>query len=104
MLLNDYQSEAAQYRVKGSPPEERVMGLLEEAGEVAAVFKRLLRGDYGPDVAASKLHKELGDILWYVGQIASDNDWTLAEVAQSNLEKLESRKLRNQIVGSGDDR
>ena len=104
MYLNDYQTEAAKFRVNGAPPEERIMGLLEEAGEVAAVFKRLLRNDFGPDIAASKLHKELGDILWYLSQIAHDNDWTLEEVAKANIEKLESRKLRKQIVGSGDDR
>lgn len=80
------------------------MGLLEEAGEVAAIFKRLLRGDYGPDVAATKLHKELGDILWYVSQIAGDNDWTLEDIANTNIDKLESRKLRNTIMGEGDNR
>lgn len=104
LTLNEYQSKAADYRVPTAPPEERIMGLLEEAGEVAAVFKRLLRGDYGPDIAATKLAKELGDILWYVSQIAGDNDWSLEEIAKNNLDKLESRKLRNTIVGTGDDR
>lgn len=102
--LNEYQSKAADFRIPTAPPEERVMGLLEEAGEVAAIFKRLLRGDYGPDIAATKLHKELGDILWYVSQIAGDNDWTLEDVAKTNIEKLESRKIRNAIMGEGDNR
>ena len=104
MLLNEYQQEASKFTLAGSPPEERVMGLLEESGEVAGVFKRLLRGDYNPDEAVSKLHKELGDILWYLSQIAWDNGWTLEEVAKSNLDKLESRKLRNMIMGSGSER
>ena len=104
MLLNEYQEQASQYKVPTAPPEERIMGLLEEAGEVAAIFKRLLRGDYSPDIAASKLHKELGDIMWYVSQIAADNDWTLQQVCETNLEKLESRKIRNVIMGEGDNR
>lgn len=104
LSLNQYQSKAADFRIPTAPPEERVMGLLEEAGEVAAIFKRLLRGDYGPDVAATKLHKELGDILWYVSQIAGDNDWTLEDIANTNIDKLESRKLRNTIMGEGDNR
>lgn len=103
-LMDKYQEEAGRFRVANSPPEERIMGLLEEAGEVAGVFKRLLRGDYHPDVAATKLHAELGDILWYVSQIAVDNGWKLSEIAQSNHEKLESRLLRNKILGSGDNR
>jgi len=104
MLLNEYQKEAAKYKIAGSPPEERVMGILEEAGEVAGVFKRLLRGDYGPEECAAKLHKELGDVLWYLSQVAADNNWTLEDVAKSNLDKLESRQLRNVILGSGNDR
>ena len=102
--LDDYQQACLAFRIPSSPPEERVMGLLEEAGEVAGVFKRMLRGDYDPDQAATKLHKELGDILWYLGQIAYDNGWKLSEIAQTNIEKLESRKTRNLIMGSGDNR
>lgn len=104
MELDKYQEDASAFRVKDVPPEERVMGLLEEAGEVAGVFKRMLRGDYSPDVAATKLHKELGDILWYLSQIAYDNGWKLSEVAQTNLEKLEDRKTRSAILGSGNER
>lgn len=104
MLLNEYQEKAAKYAVKGSPPEERVMGILEESGEVAGVFKRLLRGDFGPEECAARLHKELGDVLWYLSQIAADNNWSLEDVAKSNLDKLESRQLRNMIMGSGDNR
>lgn len=104
MLLNDYQDAAGKYQSPTAPPEERVFGILEESGEVAAVFKRMMRGDYGPDVAAAKLHKELGDILWYIARVAADNNWTLEDVAQTNLDKLEDRWIRNQIIGSGDDR
>ena len=102
--FNEYQAACLSFRIPASPPEERVMGLLEEAGEVAGVFKRMLRGDYDPDQAATKLHKELGDILWYIGGIAYDNGWKLSEIAQANLDKLESRQLRGVIMGSGDNR
>lgn len=102
--FNEYQNACLSYRIPNSPPEERVMGLLEEAGEIAGVFKRMLRGDYDADQAATKLHKELGDVLWYLGQVAYDNGWKLSEIAQANLEKLESRKTRNLIIGSGSDR
>jgi len=104
MLLDDYQMKAFKYVMPQASPEERVFGLLEESGEVAGVFKRLMRGDYNPDVAMTKLHKELGDVLWYLSQIAFDNGWKLSEVAQSNIDKLESRQVRNLIVGSGDNR
>jgi len=102
--LDEYQQACLTFRVPHSPPEERLMGLLEEAGEVAGVFKRMLRGDYDADQAATKLHKELGDVLWYLGQIAYDNGWKLSDIATTNLEKLQDRALRQTIMGSGDTR
>jgi NTP pyrophosphatase (non-canonical NTP hydrolase) len=53
-------------------------------------------------VAALKL--ELGDVLWYVAQLASELGLDLEGVAQANLDKLASRAARNVIAGSGDDR
>lgn len=104
MLLDDYQNKAGEFQLPSAPPEERVFGILEEVGEVAGVFKKLLRGDYPPEEAMARLHKELGDVLWYLSRIAADNNWKLSDIAQSNIDKLESRKLRNVIMGSGDTR
>jgi NTP pyrophosphatase (non-canonical NTP hydrolase) len=104
MTLNDYQHGAFKFRVEDATPEERVMGLMAETGEVAGVFQKMLRGDYSADVAATRLHKELGDVLWYISQIAFDNGWKLSEVAEANLEKLESRSVRGLILGAGDTR
>lgn len=102
--LNEYQVAAGKYQVPTAPPEERIFGILEEAGEVAGVFKRMMRGDYPPEIAAEKLQKELGDVMWYIARVAADNNWTLQDVAQQNIDKLESRYLRNMLLGSGDDR
>lgn len=104
MDFNTYQANAAKYRTKNTPNEERVLGILEEAGEVAGVFKKFLRGDYGETEASARLLKELGDVLWYVSQVARDNGWDFSIVAEANLEKLEDRWLRNQLKGDGDNR
>ena len=104
LTLNEYQEKAGKYQIPTAPPEERIFGLLEEAGEVAGVFKRMLRGDFSQPEAFMRLEKELGDILWYLSRICADNDWTLESVAQTNLDKLESRAIRNQIMGTGDNR
>lgn len=42
------------------------LGLLSEAGEVAGVVKRILRGDYTHEEARPKVIKELGDVCWYI--------------------------------------
>lgn len=101
--LNEYQSKAAGFALAVSPLE-RVFGFMEEAGEVAGAFKRMERGDYDLPTFSAKLAGELGDVLWYLSQICTDNGWSLQDIAQDNLDKLESRKTRNLIIGSGSNR
>lgn len=82
------------------------LGLANEAGEVAGKIKKIFR-DRGGVIAAedrAALKQELGDVLWYLAQICTELDLTLAEVAEANLEKLRSRQERDRIGGDGDDR
>ena len=69
-------------------------------------IKKLFRDDNGVLTAERKaiLEKELGDVLWYLTQIATDAGLSLEAVARGNLEKLFSRKERGKIVGDGDNR
>jgi NTP pyrophosphatase (non-canonical NTP hydrolase) len=82
------------------------LGLTGEAGEVAEKVKKAIR-DNGGEISSEKkndLKKELGDVLWYVSQLARVLGFTLEEVAQKNIEKLADRKARGVIGGSGDAR
>lgn len=82
------------------------LGLNGEAGEVAEKVKKIIRDRNGRFSIASKagLKLELGDVLWYLSQLASDLGLKLEDVAAANLQKLFSRKRRGKIGGSGDDR
>lgn len=102
--IDKYQEKINDFRLPSYSPEAAVMGLLSEAGEVAGVFQKLIRGDYNEATALLNLRKELGDILWHVAAVANDNDWTLSGILLDNIIKLESRKLRNTIMGNGDNR
>ena len=104
MSFEAYQNKIKDFRLPSYTPEAAVMGLLSEAGEVAAVFQKLIRGDYDFDAATTKLHAELGDILWHVAAVASDNGWNVTDLLLANVDKLESRKLRKQLMGDGDTR
>jgi NTP pyrophosphatase (non-canonical NTP hydrolase) len=66
----------------------------------------VIRDDGGTltDERRRAMSKELGDVLWYVAQIATELGLDLDEVAQANLEKLLSRQRRGVLSGSGDDR
>ena len=82
------------------------LGLAGEAGEVCEKIKKIYRDKDGDMSSNDRLdiRKELGDVLWYISQIACDIDVTLASVATANLEKLRVRKENGTLGGSGDDR
>lgn len=96
----------ARYPDAGANPIYPTLGLCGEAGEVADKVKKVLRdrqGNFSPEVIAD-LQLELGDVLWYVAQLATELGLELEQIAQANLDKLASRAARNVIGGSGDRR
>ena len=96
----------ARYPDAGANPIYPTLGLCGEAGEVADKVKKVLRdrhGSFSSEVIAD-LQLELGDVLWYVAQLATELGLELEQIAQSNLDKLASRAARNVIEGSGDRR
>jgi NTP pyrophosphatase (non-canonical NTP hydrolase) len=109
MELSDYQAlsrRTATYPGAGDNLVYPTLGLAGEAGEVAEKVKKLLRDDGGvlTDERRSALAAELGDVLWYVAQVATEASLELEEIAAANLDKLLSRQQRGVLSGSGDDR
>lgn len=82
------------------------LGLAGEAGEVAEHVKKAIRDDDGEvsEERRAAMAKELGDVLWYVSQLASELGLELDQIAQVNLDKLLSRQRRGVLSGSGDER
>jgi len=109
MNFSDYQKRSratAQYPSIGHPVIYPVLGLANEAGEVAGKIKKVFR-DKGGEISAemrSALQAELGDVLWYLAQVCTELDISMDEVAESNLAKLLDRQARGQIRGDGDNR
>lgn len=82
------------------------LGLVNEAGELAGKVKKIFRDKDGviSEEDRQALKGELGDVLWYLAQICTELDLSLADVADANLEKLFSRLERGVIGGEGDQR
>lgn len=82
-----------------------VLGLVNEAGEVAGKLKKVYRDDgISNKEFIENMKKELGDVLWYVSAIASDLDLSLNEIAEGNVTKLKDRQERGVLKGNGDNR
>lgn len=90
MKLNEYQELAA--RTAKEEPEEILnyaLGISGEAGEVSDMIKK--RRFQGHTFTKGEICKELGDVLWYVSQLARVSGLTMDEVATTNLIKLQKR-------------
>ena len=66
-----------------------VMGLCGESGEVIDIVKKHLA--QGHELDKEKIIKELGDVAWYMAEIATVLDVELEDVLTQNIEKLKKR-------------
>jgi len=73
---------------------------------VAEKVKKIIRDNEGKmdEKRRKELEKEMGDVLWYLAQLATELDLPLENVAQGNLQKLQSRQKRGFLHGNGDNR
>ena len=94
------------YKEKGKSIHYAVLGIASEAGEVAGKAKKIIRDKNGiiDKEGRHDLISEMGDVLWYVSQLASELKVSLVSVAEANIKKLAERKKRSTLRGSGDNR
>ena len=109
MNFDNYQIEARKTAIYPNKDKNFIyptLGLVGEAGEVAEKIKKILRDKNGSLDQKSKLaiKKELGDVLWYLSNLCNELNFSLNDVANTNLEKLNLRLSKGKISGSGDDR
>jgi NTP pyrophosphatase (non-canonical NTP hydrolase) len=77
------------------------LGLPGEVGEVVEILKKRLRdGTFDRE----HLKKELGDAAFYLFRLCRAFGLQPSEVLAANIDKLEGRRERGTMRGSGDDR
>lgn len=92
MTLNEYQKLAQRTSNTCTPSdkiENGLLGLFGEGGECADIYKKYMYQGHKFD--RKHLAKELGDVLWYVAELASGLDMPLEYIANNNIEKLKNR-------------
>lgn len=115
MRFDEYQEKAKKYdlfddsgvdNLADPAFSEKVLGLVGEAGETADKVKKIIRDKNGSATEEDKdaIKKELGDVLWYIANISRYLGFSLSGVAETNIDKLESRYQRNKLHGVGDER
>lgn len=88
-------------------PSSKLAG---ESGEIAEKLAKQIRdkgvlrfADVSPEDREA-IKQELGDVLWYVAEIAKQLRFRLSEIADANLAKLSGRVKRGTLLGDGDNR
>jgi len=109
MNFTDYQKQSrktAVYPKKGKNYIYPTLGLVGEAGEVAEKIKKIIRNEKGKvsNERKKQLEKEMGDVLWYLANLATELKLPLDQIAKKNIEKLTDRKKRGVLKSEGDER
>ncbi len=102
MEFNEYQ-ELAKKTIQPTNSEDKLseivpfLGIIGEIGSVVTQLKIKFRDGNAYVAFKEKLGEELGDVLWYLATIATQNDLKLEEVAEKNLLKIHDRFLVDDV-------
>ncbi|MBP3541844.1 MAG: nucleoside triphosphate pyrophosphohydrolase family protein [Clostridia bacterium] len=100
MQLNEYQALAqrtSNTELALDKLTNGLLGLFGEGGECSDIVKKYMFQEHELD--KDHLREELGDVLWYVAEVASGLGVTLEAIATENIAKLESRYPKHHFEG-----
>lgn len=106
MNFDEYQSLSRKTAIYTMAVIYPTLGLCGETGEFANKVKKIYRDN--DDIVNKEMYNdlisELGDVLWYLSNCATDLGMNLNSIAEMNIRKLSDRKKNNTIKGKGDKR
>jgi NTP pyrophosphatase (non-canonical NTP hydrolase) len=95
MDFDTYQQHAAKTRQTASQKDKSVivslLGLAGETGELLSEYKKSIRDGDAHLLHKERVAEELGDLLWYLSDLASQFELSLSTVAERNLTKADER-------------
>ncbi|MDD1414182.1 nucleoside triphosphate pyrophosphohydrolase family protein [Dolichospermum sp. ST_con] len=95
MNFSEYQKQALNTdqipAVEGTELIIPLLGLVGEVGSLMTEYKKHLRDGDAHKLFKEGISEELGDMLWYISNIASKFNLNLEEIAEDNLRKCNDR-------------
>jgi|SRR3989339_1324235 len=92
MELKTYQDLCKRTAKKFENPEKEILtwglGITGEAGDVASCIKKTVSHQ---NDQREGIKENLGDTLWYVAMICNFYGWSLPEILDQNIDKLQKR-------------
>lgn len=94
MQIHEYQIQASKTDQVVDDEHSVIVPLLGLAGEVGTLlseYKKYLRDGTAHQRFEEQVAEEIGDLLWYVANVATKFNLDLDDVAKANIEKTKSR-------------
>jgi len=95
MNFSDYQTQALNTdQIPSVADTEMIiplLGLVGEVGSLMTEYKKHLRDGDAHKLFKEGIAEELGDMLWYISNLASKFNLNLEEIAEDNLKKCRDR-------------
>jgi NTP pyrophosphatase (non-canonical NTP hydrolase) len=97
MNLDDYQRRAQLTDQRPGPEKDAIviplLGIAGEIGTLLTEYKKFLRDGSAHQLFTDQVSEELGDVLWYVANLATKFGLSLDLIADENLQKVSRRWL-----------
>src|SRR5437773_4410658 len=104
MTFSEYQKLALKSDVTGDDKFKSIMipllGLAGEAGSLLSEYKKWLRDGDSYLPFTDQVSEEIGDLLWYLANLASKLNLDLGEIAEENVAKIEDRWAKQKQRGT----
>ena len=98
MELNEYQSRANLTDQRPATEEDDqmalvfpLMGIASEVGSLITQYKKHVRDGDAHPLFSQRIKEELGDVLWYVANLAGKLNLELDDIAELNLRRIAER-------------
>lgn len=92
MTANDYQMQAkrtmSDTMTRAEAELHALHGMVGEIGELHSLYQKVYQGHI---FDADHAKKELGDLMWFIAEYCTANNWSLEDVMQMNIDKLMAR-------------
>lgn len=89
MTIKEYQEFATLGQKPGNGLFVHSLGIIGEVGEVIDCIKKSMRDELPID--SEHVKEELGDVLWYICNLATDLNISMEDVISTNVDKLKRR-------------
>ena len=95
MDFDTYQASAVKTDQVGDDDKRSMLvpllGLAGEVGTLLSEYKKYLRDGRAHQRFHQQVAEDLGDLLWYISNVATKFDLDLSQIARDNLEKVQGR-------------